>query len=188
MPASGFSAAMGVLDSCNLDRELAKARDFVASLFDQTGLVRFTDYRALDGYIVGRHSISFVKASELGSPMGPKKYFQLFYRCSYVWVRLKDQPRSRSKSGGHMAVILAAGDSWEEEVGKISRTGDLVPKRGFIRRFDSEDGLSDLNDYRRLAGVGSTVKDIYSVEDAWADSCHFDLPENFDWNGVEQRF
>jgi hypothetical protein len=168
---------MNVYDSPNLDKEIAKATRLISGLLQPGGGVRFSSFHELDSYITGQHGFTFIKARELGP-----KYFQLFYRWNNLWARVKDQPRMGRKSGGHMAVILAAGDSWEEEVGKFSRSGQLVPKQGFIRR------LSDAGDFRSASRVATTAEQVYAIEDAWADVCHFDFPAGFDWSGVDVRF
>jgi len=166
---------MRVFDSPSIDREIARARQLIVNLCGQDGLVRFTSFRDLDDYIVGRNGFSRVKVEELKGTLN----IQVFYRYTNVWVRLKDQPRWGRKSAGHMAVILGADDTWDGEVAKFSRTGQIIPKQGFIRR------LNDESDWRNLSRAGDSIREIYQTEDAWANSCHFDLVENFDWRGVE---
>lgn len=181
MSRSSFSAAMQAFESADFERHCAAARKLLSGLFGPDGFVRFATFRDLDGYITGQCGFQFTMAGPLlEQPSGRDTlYIQWFYQFGHVWVRLKNQPRRTSKSG-HMLVALATGDAWDEEVCKFTRNGDLIVKQGFIRR------LWENNDYRSHQRVGATAEEVYQVEDAWADLCHFNLPDNFDWSGAEQ--
>ncbi len=178
MSQSGFTQAMSIYSSPGFAHECKRARRLIAGLLGADGVVRFSRFRELDLYIQGQFGFRIVKAEALMNRGQDTGYIQWFYRYNHVWVRLKDQPRGSSRSG-HMAVILADGGSWIDELAKFCRSGQLVPKQGFVRR------LSGSGDHRSLTRTGATVADIYAVEDAWANQCHFNLPDEFDWGGGE---
>lgn len=180
MSTSGFSKALGVFDSPGFAHECKRVRRLIAGLLGAGGAVRFQTFRDLDGYLQGQFGFAMVKAEALLNLQGADTGFlQWFYRYNHVWIRVKDQPRGAAKSG-HMAAVLADGESWDDEIAKFSRTGQIVPKQGFVRR------LNEAGDYRSLSRAGSTMKEIMATEDAWADQCHFNLPDGFDWSGGER--
>lgn len=197
------SAALALQDGLT-DTYRSKARELVASLFQVDGRVRFKSFPELHAYIVSQHGFKFLFAEKLGN-----RDFQLFYRFGdYLWIRAKDAKRlSCPTSAGHMAVTLATGKEFREELCKVSRTGSFVPKLQPVSRPGStKDGLADSNDWRNLDRIaknfpvseqqaeaakkaGKPIPSPQSLfDDSFAGDCHFDFRDDFDWNGVEQLF
>jgi hypothetical protein len=180
MTKSPFSKAMGIFESPSFSHEQKRAQRLIAGLFGQDGYVRFKSFRELDGYIQNQQGFKIVKAAPLlDNNKNDTLLIQWFYRYGHVWVRLKNQPRRGTKSG-HMAVVLADGEEWDDEVGKFSRTGQLMPKQGFVMR------LALAGDERSFWKAGKTQKEVFGKEDAWADACHFNLVDDFNWSGGEK--
>jgi hypothetical protein len=69
----------------------------------------------------------------------------------------------------HMTLSLVVGLGWDEELGKFSRMGELVPKQGAVRRAD----------WRSLRRAGETMEQLEAVDDSWANVCHFNFLAGF---------
>lgn len=158
------------------------ASQLVAGLQIVDGYVGFRSFRSLDEYLRGRFGFGVPTAEVLRDGAGRDTgSIQWFYSKGQVLIRIKDQARSRRpESAGHMAVVIATGKSWDEEIAKVSSSGQLIPKLGFTNR------CSQAGDWRTLCKAGSTTAEIYETEDKWADSAHFDFMKGFDWQGAEK--
>jgi len=182
----------------------SKAREFVASLFQIDGRVRFKTFPELHAYIVSQHGFTFLSAEKLGD-----QDFQLFYRFGeYLWIRAKDAKRfSCPSAAGHMAATLAVGKDFKDELCKVSRTGNFAPKLQPVSRPGStKDGLADRGDWRNMVRIAKNFpastqqaeiaqkagkpapSPLMLFDDSFAGDCHFDLRDDFDWNGVEKFF
>ena len=73
-----------------------------------------------------------------------------------------------------MAISLATGLGWPDEVAKFYRSGALILKLGAVPRAD----------HRALRRLGRTAQEILALVDRWAEACHFDFVSGFDASGA----
>lgn len=170
-------------------KESAMAKRLVAGLRLQGGFVGYSTFRALNEYLRGNYGFNEPYAQDITNNGNPTGFLQWFYQFGSVWVRIKNQPRARrSESAGHMAVVIATGPSWWEEVAKVSSTGELLPKSGFTSdKYPKKPFLNKPNNnWKVLCKIGASIEAILAAEDRWADAAHFDFIPEFDWAGAER--
>ena len=175
MSRSDFSRAMQAFESATAETERNVAKKFLVNLFNDQGQVRFTRIQAFHDYATGQYPFVLVdNQPERDRPKGR----QLFYQYGQIQVRVKTDGTVR-RPQPHMVVTLAVGQSWPDEIGKLTRTGELIPKTGPVPR------LAKSNDWRTLARIGPSVEEINETDDDWAESAHFDFAPGFDGTGAD---
>lgn len=169
---SSFNQAMTVFDSLNGgDRGIAQT--LLQDLLDKSGLVRFRSVIDLDFQLQHFHRFSLIEKNQKFVLPGS---WHLFYKQGCLLVRVKTGG-TQMRPKPHMTISAVTGLSWNEEVMKMNRSGDFVPKAGGIPQLSRE------GNFRSLQRVGDSTQQILDSDDRWANSCHFDFASGFDASG-----
>lgn len=163
---SGFAKAMTVFASPNAAAQRQLMQNLLADLLDAQGCVRFKSIVACHDHLVRRHGFKLVRNVTWGVRPGGR---HLFYTHGNVLVRIKTSG-TPMRPTPHMTISVSDGLEWPDEVAKLSRHGNLIPKLGGINRAD----------FRSLVRLGPDVAQLSAIDDQWADACHFNFTKGFD--------
>lgn len=161
---SGFARAMRVFADPSAERERRLMQHLLVDLLNDEGLVRFQFLLHFHDYICRKHGFNLMQNTTFGVPRGGR---HLFYVNGHILLRVKTIATDYRPP--HMTISLATGCGWDDEVAKLSRNGRLVPKQGAIPRAD----------HRALRRLGGDFNRLRALDDAWADSCHFNFVSGF---------
>ncbi len=168
---SGFAQAMTVFASPSAASERQLVQRLLVDLLDRDGRVRFKSVVSFHDHISRTYGLALVQNATFGVREGGR---HLFYLHGNVLLRVKTTGTAR-RPVAHMTISLATGLGWPDEVAKISRSGEVVPKLGSVPRAD----------HRALRRLGGNYQAIAALDDRWAEACHFDFAKGFDGSGAE---
>ena len=120
-------------------------------LLDRDGLVRFKSIGTFHNHICSRYGFALVQNATFGVRPGGR---HLFYVHGNILLRVKTTGTQRRPTP-HLTISLATGLGWPDEVAKLSRGGELIPKQGAVPRAD----------HRALRRLGSDCRAIESIDD-----------------------
>lgn len=167
---SGFAQAMSVFTSPAAAEERRIMQALLLDLLDGNGLVRFTSIAAFHQHLGLRHGFTLVRNTTDGVQPGGR---HLFYVHGNILLRVKTSG-TRLRPVPHMTISVATGLDWSDEVAKLSRNGDLMPKLGAVHR----------SDHRALRRLGPDYQTLEEIDDRWADACHFNFVSGVDVTGA----
>lgn len=165
-----YAKAMTVFASPNAAAERQLMQSLLADLLDAQGCVRFMSIVSCNDHLVRRHGFKLVQNVTWGVRRGGR---HLFYTHGHVLIRIKTSGTD-FRPTPHMTISVCDGLGWPDEVAKLSRHGDLVPKVGGVNRAD----------FRSLMRLGPDTAQILASDDNWADACHFNFTRGFDGSGA----
>jgi hypothetical protein len=169
---SDFARAMTAFSSPSAAAERDLVRRLLTDILDGDGRVRFKSVTMFHDHLERRYALELIQNATFGVRPGGR---HLFYMNGNILLRLKTSGTDR-RARPHLTISLATGLNWPDEVGKFSRTGDLIPKLGGVPRAAS--------DFRTLLRLGGDLEAIEALDDAWANACHFDFVRGFDSTGA----
>jgi hypothetical protein len=167
---SGMAKALTVFASPNAAAERQMMQSLLADMLDAAGCVRFKSVVSCHDHLVRRYGFTLVRNVTWGVRPGGR---HLFFQQGHVLLRIKTSG-TPMRTEPHMTISVTDGLEWPDEVAKLSRHGDLIPKQGGVNRAD----------FRSLMRLGPDAAAIFAVDDAWADACHFNFTSGFDGSGA----
>ena len=174
MSASSFSQAMQVFQALSDAGERALAQRLLVDLLDASGKVRFKSIVGFHNHLINNYRFALREKNQKFVLPGT---WHLFYTRGCLLVRVKTGGTPMRKNP-HMTISAATGLGWNDEVMKLTRHGDFVPKAGAVPQASRQ------GDFRALQRVGNTTHEILDSDDRWADACHFDFVNGFDGSGT----
>ncbi|MCY2967808.1 MAG: hypothetical protein NT069_29960 [Planctomycetota bacterium] len=171
---SDFSRAMQVFGALQKEEAKSVATRLLSKLLDGQGRVKYRSISDIHSQLVNSDQFALVKnSSEFVLPGGR----QLFYVRGVLLIRIKTTG-TRIRPTPHLTISAASGIDWPEEIMKLNRAGEFIPKLGAIGQAAKE------NDWRSLSRISTDTAVLQALDDAWANSCHFDFVTPFDATGA----
>ncbi len=154
-----------------------------------TKLVNCSTFAELDG-LLRSNGFKLSTVKEWG-PAGGK---QLFYERGNVCCRLKTKGDRAGKRENTPHISFGVNDGvgtgWYNDIAKVRYDGKLTPKlltpreRFQVTENVTNPGTPTPQRYVSIVG-GRTPGNHELLQDAWAADCHFNMPSNFSWVGLE---
>lgn len=172
---SGFNRAFQVFEAlAGADRAIAQS--LLQDMLDAEGNIRYRSVAEVNAALVGARQFAFHGKTDKFVLPGS---WHVFYMRGCILVRVKTggtfmRPRP------HATISAAVGLGWDDEVMKMTRNGEFVPKTGGMPQ------ASRNGDFRALQRLGDTTAEIFASDDRWANSCHFDFAPGFDGSGASE--
>lgn len=174
-----------------LSRVSQTTRRIMPQVVDRsTLLVRFRRFQDLHDFLVSE-GFRLTTVSEWG-PAGGK---QLFYERGNICCRIKTMGDKAGPRAGKPHISFGINDGmgtrWWNDLAKVDADGKLTFKALTTpQRFSPTETITDPANPtpQRFIGIqgGLDPRDPAAVGDAWANNCHFNMPDGFDWAGLEQ--
>jgi hypothetical protein len=165
-----YAKAMAVFTSPNAAAERQLMQNLLADLLDAQGCIRFKSVVSFSDHLIRQFGFSLVQNVTWGVRPGGR---HLFYTCGHVLIRVKTSG-TFIRHEPHMTISVSDGLGWPDEVAKLSRNGELIPKVGGVNTAD----------FRSLMRLGPETAQILAADDRWANACHFNFTRGFDVTGA----
>jgi len=171
---SSYNQAMSVFQSLSDSGDRILAQNLLVDLLDASGKVRFKSVVGLHNHLVIAYRFALLEKNQKFVLPGS---WHLFYGHGCLLVRIKTGG-TQMRRNPHLTISAVAGLAWNDEVMKLNRAGDFVPKAGAVPQASRQ------GDFRALQRIGRTTREIVESDDRWANSCHFDFVSGFDGSGA----
>jgi hypothetical protein len=173
-----------------IQRSLMVTRRVMPRLVDPgSKLVRLTSFTKLHETLV-QEGFRLTEAK----PWGPQGGQQLFYERQNICVRVKtmgDKAGPRANQAHiSMGVNDGLGTAWTNDLAKVTAEGKLTAKLDIPHdKFNPFETITDPNNptLQRFVGIIKEADAAGGQQkmDAWGKSCHFNMPGNFQWTGLD---
>ena len=173
---SGYNRAFQVFESLGQDRSVAS--DLVRDLLNSAGQVRFASPHEIHTFLTRNYQFAFRGATDQFVLPGS---WHAFYMRGCLLTRVKTG-ETFMRRRPHLTISAAAGLGWDDEIMKLTRSGEFVPKAGGMPQ------ASRNGDFRALQRLGGSTAEIIASDDRWANSCHFDFVPEFNGAGALELY
>lgn len=173
-----------------LSRVLRFTRGFMPRIVDgSTRVVNCSTFVELDSLLTS-NGFRLTNVSQWG-PAGGR---QLFYERGNICCRVKTMGDAQGPRGGKPHISFGVNDglgtAWYNDMAKVAADGRLTFKLDTpAARFNPVENITNPGKAtpQRYIGIqgGRQQGNPGALQDAWAANCHFNMPQDFSWQGLD---